>query len=124
MGEMPAPKGPNGRENFVKTFGFDPSTPNDEVIGTIPQALFLMNSPLVTREIQARPKSMLGFLLMNHPDNRSVLDILYMRALGRRPTDKEVRSCSNFLHSVGDRSEAFEDILWALLNSTEFLSRR
>jgi Protein of unknown function (DUF1549)/Protein of unknown function (DUF1553) len=124
MGEMAATKGPLGRDNFIKTFGVDPSTPNDEVIGTIPQALFLMNSTLVTREIQARPKSMLGYLLMNHPDNRSVLDILYMRALGRRPTDKEVRSCSNFLHTIGDRSEAFEDILWALLNSTEFLSRR
>ncbi len=124
VGTMPAPKGPNGRENFIKTFGVDPSTPNDEVIGTIPQALFLMNSQLITREIQARPKSMLGYLLMTHGDNRSVLDILYLRALGRRPTDKEVRSCSNFLHSVGDRAEAFEDILWALLNSTEFLSRR
>ena len=30
----------------------------------------------------------------------------------------------NYLHSVGDRAEAFEDILWALLNSTEFVSRR
>lgn len=48
---------------FARTFGFDPSTPNDDVLGTIPQALFLMNSPLVTREIQARPNSMLGFLL-------------------------------------------------------------
>jgi Protein of unknown function (DUF1549)/Protein of unknown function (DUF1553) len=124
VGEMPAPKGPNGRDNFLKTFGVDPSTPNDEVIGTIPQALYLMNSPLITREVQARPKSMLGYLLMTHPDNRSVLDILYLRALGRRPTDREVRSCSNYLHGVGDRAEAFEDILWALLNSTEFLSRR
>jgi hypothetical protein len=124
MDEMAASKGVAGRDNFVKTFGVDPSTPNDDVLGTIPQALFLMNSQLITREVQARPKSMLGFLLITHPDNRSVLDLLYMRALGRRPTDKEVRTCSNYLHSVGDRAEAFEDILWALLNSTEFLSRR
>jgi hypothetical protein len=123
-GEMMAPKNVAGRDNFLKTFGVDPSTPSDEVFGTIPQALFLMNSPLVTKEIQARPKSMLGYLLITHPDNRSILDILYLRALGRRPTDKEVRTCSNFLHGVGDRAEAFEDILWALLNSTEFLSRR
>jgi Protein of unknown function (DUF1549)/Protein of unknown function (DUF1553) len=122
--DMQAAKGVPNRDNFIKTFGVDPSMPNDEVIGTIPQALFLMNSPLVNREIQARPQSMLGFLLMTHPDNRSVLDILYMRALGRRPTDKEVRSCSQYLHTVNDRSEAFEDILWALVNTTEFLSRR
>ena len=118
------PNGPAGRDNFIKTFGVDPSTPNDDVMGTIPQALFLMNSPFVNREIQARPNSMLGYLLMNHPDNRSVLDILYLRALGRRPTDREVRTCSHYLNTVGDRGEAFEDVLWALLNSTEFLSRR
>ena len=113
-----------GREGFLKTFGIDPSTPNDDVIGTIPQALFLMNSPLVSREGQARPNSMLGYLLTTHPDNRSVLDLLYVRALGRRPTEREVRTCSQYLNSVGDRAEAFEDILWALLNTTEFVSRR
>ena len=30
---------------FNDLFGVDPSTPNDDVLGTIPQALFLMNSP-------------------------------------------------------------------------------
>ena len=115
---------PGSRDGFLKTFGVDPSTPGDEVLGTIPQALFLMNSPLITNEGRARPNSMLGYLLLTHPDNRAVLDLLYLRALGRRPTEREVRTCSQFVHSVGDRAEAFEDILWALLNSTEFLSRR
>ena len=124
MEEMNATKGPARRDVFLKTFGVDPSMPNDDVLGTIPQALYLMNSPIITREIQARPNSMLGFLLTSHPDNRSVLELLYLRALGRRPTDREVRSCGNYLQSVGNRAEAFEDILWALLNSTEFLSRR
>jgi hypothetical protein len=113
-----------GRDIVAKTFGVDPSTPNDDVIGTIPQALYLMNSPLVTKEVQARPNTMLGYILMTHPDNRAVLELLYLRVLGRRPTEREVRTCSNFLHTVGDRGEAFEDVLWALLNSTEFVSRR
>ncbi len=125
-GEMAAEKskGPAGRDQFLKVFGVDPSTPNDDILGTIPQALYLMNSALITREIQAKPKSMLGYLLLTHPDNRSVLEILYLRVLGRRPTDREVRTCSNYLGNVGNRAEAFEDILWALVNSTEFLSRR
>ena len=122
--EPERPRAVADREAFLKTFGVDPSTPNDDVLGTIPQALYLMNSRLVTREVQARPNSMLGYLLTTHADNRSVLDILYLRALGRRPGEKEVRTCSNYLHSVGNRAEAFEDILWALLNSTEFASRR
>jgi Protein of unknown function (DUF1549)/Protein of unknown function (DUF1553) len=113
-----------GRDVVSKTFGVDPSTPNDDVLGTIPQALYLMNSALVSREVQARPNTMLGYILMTHPDNRAVLELLYLRVLGRRPTEREVRTCSNYLHSVGDRGEAFEDVLWALINSTEFVSRR
>jgi hypothetical protein len=125
-GEMAAEKtkGPAGRDQFNKVFGVDPSTPNDDIFGTIPQALYLMNGALVTREVKAQPKTMLGYLLMTHPDNRSVLEILYLRVLGRKPTDREVRTCSNYLANVGSRPEAFEDILWALLNTTEFLSRR
>jgi len=126
-GQMTDPGKPRdvpGREPFDKAFGVDPSTPNDDVIGTIPQALYLMNSALVTKEVQARPNTMLGYILMTHPDNRAALELLYLRVLGRRPTEREVRTCSAFLRKVGDRGELFEDILWALLNSTEFVSRR
>ncbi|WP_435007769.1 DUF1549 domain-containing protein [Tundrisphaera lichenicola] len=112
------------REQFNKVFGVDPSTPSDAVLGTIPQALLLMNGPMIAREIQARPATMLGQLLIAYPDNRKVLDVLYLRALGRKPSAKEVATCSRYLEGVGDRREAFEDILWALINSTEFLSRR
>jgi len=117
-------RGADGRALFDRTFGVDPSTPNDDVLGTIPQALLLMNGPIVAREVQARPGTMLGQLLMAHPDNRTVLDLLYLRALGRKPSPREVTSCSRYLQTLGDRGEAFEDILWALINTTEFLSRR
>ena len=44
-----------GPRFFVdQLFGVDPSTPGDEVLGTIPQALFLMNAPGLERGI-ARP---------------------------------------------------------------------
>jgi hypothetical protein len=34
-------------------FGFDPSNPRDEIDATIPQALFLMNHPQISRRVQA-----------------------------------------------------------------------
>ena len=114
-----SPRGP-----VQHVFGFDPSLPNEEVLGTIPQALFLMNSPQIDRAIRAGRGTMLGELLESHPDNRAALETLYLRVLARRPNAKEVKTCGDYLAEVGDRREAFEDILWGLINSTEFISRR
>ncbi len=48
------------RKAVDHAFGVDPSTPGGDVVGTIPQALYMMNSPLVTRAVQAKPGTMLG----------------------------------------------------------------
>ena len=112
------------RAAFEAIFGVDPSTPDDDVLGTIPQALFLMNSPIVQRGVQARNGTVLGEILAATPDNRAALDALYLRVLARKPTAKEVQICGSCLDKVGDRREAFEDIYWALINTTEFVSRR
>ena len=109
---------------FISLFGVDPSTPNDDVLGTIPQALFLMNSPLINNAIRANNKTVLGQILAANPDNRDALNALYIRTLSREPTAKEVQVCGRYLDRVGDRQEAFEDILWSLINSTEFITRR
>jgi hypothetical protein len=112
------------RTRFNQTFGVDPSTPGDDIVGTIPQALFLMNSPQLNNAMKATNNSMLGQLLKSTPDNRAVLNALYLRVLARQPNAKEVQVCGQYVEKTGNREEAFEDILWSLLNSTEFISRR
>jgi hypothetical protein len=109
---------------FNAVFGADPSAPADDVMGTIPQALFLMNSPQVNRAIQANTNSVLGQLLEENPKDAEALDALYLRVLARKPSDAELKTCSAYIAEVGDRREAFEDLLWALVNSSEFISRR
>ena len=52
------------------------------------------------------------------------LRILYLRTLARTPTDREVQKCRSYIAETGRRIDAFEDILWSLLNSTEFLTKR
>ena len=109
---------------FNALFGVDPSVPNEDVLGTIPQALFLMNSPMVHNRTQARPGTVLGEILTQAPNERAALNALYLRVLSRHPTAKEIEACSHYMGNVGNRAEAFEDIYWALINSTEFISRR
>ncbi len=109
---------------FDRLFGVDPSTPNEDVMGTIPQALFLMNAPMVNNRIQARPGTVLGQILSTAPDERAALGALYLRVLCRQPTRQEVEICERYLSSMNDSREAFEDIYWSLINSTEFLTRR
>jgi hypothetical protein len=112
------------RNLFNGLFGVDPSIPSDDILGTIPQALFLMNGPQVNRAVEARPNTVLGEILSATPDNRQALNALYLRVFAREPTAKEVQTCGRYIETVGNRREAFEDILWSLINSTEFITRR
>jgi hypothetical protein len=121
-----SPSGRRGgpRQLMNSLFGIDPSIPHEEVVGTIPQALFLMNSPQINRLVRASPRLALGRILAENPDDGAALQALYLKALARRPNEDEVRVCRKYIEHVGARAEAFEDIYWALVNSTEFVSRR
>ena len=115
--------GPRGRVNVA--FGYDPSAPRDEVAGSIPQALFLMNGPELNRGLQGRqPNTALGKLLGEIDKNDALVEELYLRCLAREPNPTEIETCLEYVKSVGNRTEAFEDILWSLVNSTEFLNRK
>ncbi|MFM7318385.1 MAG: DUF1549 domain-containing protein [bacterium] len=109
----------------VQTFSFDPSTPDEDVVGTIPQALFMMNAPDLNRAVEARDGSVLSTILDEHPkDDKAALSAIYKRVLARDPNAEEVKIATDYIAEVGKRGEAFEDLFWSLLNSAEFLSRR
>ena len=71
-----------------------PRSPNEDVMGTIPQALFLMNGPLVNNRIQARPGTVLGEILSTAPNDRAALGGLYLRVLSRQPTNRKSKSAA------------------------------
>ncbi len=116
------PRGPQAQ--FGTLFGFDPSTPQDDIIGTIPQALFMMNSPMLDRMIKAGRGSQLQQILVENPNDQDAVNELYLLVLGRTATEKELKVCLEYRQEVKDRNEAFEDLFWSLLNSSEFLSQR
>jgi hypothetical protein len=121
----PALQRHTGLRNMVyQAFKVDPSRPAREVHGTIPQALLMMNSALVHRFTSSRGKTVLARLLAEGRSDNEVVSALYEKVLARRPTESEQAVCRRYLARVGDRSEALEDILWALVNSTEFLTKK
>ena len=109
---------------FRAEFDFDPSLDPEDVKGTIPQALFLMNNPILSKHIQAAKASMLVGLLKECPDNSDAINKLYMLALARKPSERELKRCLAHVAETGVRAEGFEDLLWALINSTEFQRKR
>jgi hypothetical protein len=68
--------------------------------------------------------AVLGRLLDEIVDNKSLVSELYLRTLSREPTENEMKTAIEFVRSTRNRPAAFEDLFWALLNSSEFSHRR
>ncbi len=105
-------------------FDFDPSLKPDDVESTITQAMMLMNNKKLNASINAKGDTPLGALVKAHRENDSAIQVLYLKALSRKPSARELDTCLTFVKEVGDRDDAFEDILWTLVNSTEFQIKR
>jgi hypothetical protein len=84
----------------------------------------MMNNPTINQKIQAKGTNLLARILSSYTQDDEALRMVYLRALARRPTDRELARCREHLRVAGSRAEGFEDILWALINSTEFQTKR
>jgi len=117
------------RKAFNLVFGYDPSASREEVASSIPQALALMNGPQFNRALLGRNKrTLLGHLLTEITDENSLIEELYLRCLSREPTAGELARALNYLEEMKSdhsrwRQQAYEDLLWALINSVEFRYR-
>ncbi len=114
-----------GLEFQVKQeFSYDPSTKAEEIEGSIAQTLILMNNLQINNKIKASGTNLLARVLANYSEDDEAVRMVYLRTLARRPTDREMTRLREHIRTVGNRSEAFEDILWALVNSTEYQMKR
>lgn len=99
-------------------------TPEDYASG-IPQALMMMNGPITANAIDLQ-RSRLLRAVVESPffDKETRLETLYLAVLTRKPTLDESRSLQKYLDEKPDdesRRKGFGEILWALLNSPEFV---
>ena len=88
---------------------------------SITQALHLMNSPEIAAKIKAKAGTARKLAGSDKkPD--AIIDELFLGALSRKPTDAERTKLLEAF--TDDRRAAVEDVLWAVLNSKEFLYNR
>jgi hypothetical protein len=90
---------------------------------SLSQALHLMNGDTVSNKI-GQGGVVKNALAAGRPPEQVVED-LYLRCVSRKPTADEAKSVLEQVKKVGDdkaqQQQILEDVLWALLNSKEFM---
>lgn len=105
--------------HFLRVFGqsdrevIENATDNSSV----PQALYLLNGPIGTAVHNSN--SVLGSHLQSASTTQEKIDLIYRTMLSRNPTDRETARILRDYDSYGE--EVMEDLIWALLNSRQFL---
>jgi hypothetical protein len=126
-GDTRFPPPPKSTRDLVnEAFGYDPSFPDAWLSRTMNQAMFLMNNAQLQKQVNASPGSgtVLAKLLESQPDDAQAIETLYQRVLARTPSTSERETVLRHVKKVEDRGQAFEDLLWSLLNTAEFTTRK
>ena len=83
----------------------------------IPQALRLMNSPFTAKSDLTAAQ-----IVGSAKTPAESIERIYMAALSRRPTARELERLTTYVNRPGSTPRtAYGDILWALMNSSEFV---
>jgi hypothetical protein len=87
--------------------------------GDITQAVLLMNSPFVLRQVKAEGGSFLAGLLAEDRPAAANVTRLFERILQRRPSADELAMAADLVATRG--RQGYEDLQWLLVNKVEFV---
>ncbi len=89
---------------------------------TLTQAFQMVSGELVNKMLAERDNR-LGRLLASGKSDAVVVEEMFLTALSRRPTERELRAGEALLRRK-DRRAGLEDLTWALVNAKELLLRQ
>jgi hypothetical protein len=114
--ESPAPRG-----HYLREFGQSDRdlVDNANLEATMPQALVLMNSPLIGNILTSRTQLGHGLAKAKMPEEQA--EVVYLTLLSRRPTETEL---STWRQAQAEGLDSIEDLVFALVNSRQFLFNR
>jgi hypothetical protein len=87
---------------------------------TIVQTLYLANHPRVRDKIysdEGRVAQIVGEI----ESDEDRIDEIYLAAVGRLPTDAQRQACLAYVEQRDRSLRSFQDVLWSLLNTREFI---
>jgi len=84
------------------------------------QVLQLANGELVHRKLTDTQGRISKLIESGCADEHAFIE-LYLVTFSRRPSAEELEHCATVVSAAADRRSGMEDVLWALINSPEFL---
>jgi hypothetical protein len=91
------------------------------VDASVAQLLHLMNAPEIQEKL-AYASGRIATLVRTMPDDKALVDELYLTFLSRHPLQDEQQTALNYLAAqTSDRRRAVEDLAWSLMNTLEFV---
>ena len=121
-GEAAAKKKDEWLGQFIIAFGTDEGDDATTFNGSITQVLMMFNGDLVKVATSTGKGGFLDRVATAGGKNSAKIDALYLAALARKPSAKEVAAANKLIvDRKGDAIGALQDIWWAVLNSNEFI---
>jgi len=87
---------------------------------SLSQALEFFNGDALQAKLR-HPGGFAATLVKSGRPEGEIVEELYLRALARRPTPAEAEAVRGALHRSPNLQEGVQDLLWALLNTKEFM---
>jgi hypothetical protein len=87
---------------------------------TIVQTLYLANHPRVRDKIYS-DSGRVAQILKDHSENVKRVEEIYLVALGRLPTESDRTACLAYVEQRESTLKSFQDVLWSLVNTREFI---
>jgi len=107
---------------FLKTFGLCPrdsvNVSETRLEPTLAQALHLLNGDTIEGKLSR--STVIAGMLKTGRKPEEILDELFIRAFSRKPSEPEKKRLLPLVAANATDRKAYDDVLWALLNSTEF----
>jgi hypothetical protein len=110
----------SSRAEFLAPFD-DPNNQPADFQASIQQALMMMNGKFTAEATSSSRSATVATVIESKRPVSRRIEELYLVTLARKPRPQETQHLLDYAGAAADSKQALRDILWSLLNSTEFV---